>query len=290
MATFSCLALPASGLTLTPPSHPSFAALVEDIRQRSEVHHPGSPFPASLEFAAVLLNQGPRALAGLALEWRYEAADGSHYSSRSLRAFGRGVLLPFGARPQDVTVDTYWSTIFPGSKRLLAESVMCGDNTGVRPPAEDEIRRGGIRAGGGGGGNGSQVDTARLRAVTLAIDGAFFSDGLFAGANHLHLWDDIYYEAEVRTEIAQIARRASERGATPAEAMADVLRYTGEPMNSLRPPIAMRGREPQADDFRAWHRHSFAFGLAHTPARNDDAVLKKLIGWLDTPRPRLHRA
>jgi hypothetical protein len=49
MATFSCLDLPASGLTLTPPSHPDFAALVEDIRQRSAVHRPDNPFPASLE-------------------------------------------------------------------------------------------------------------------------------------------------------------------------------------------------------------------------------------------------
>jgi hypothetical protein len=61
----------------------------------------------------------------------------------------------------------YWQTIFPGSKRYLAESGLVGDNTDVRPPGDDEKSRGVIGAVGGGGGGSSREP---IRQITLALD------------------------------------------------------------------------------------------------------------------------
>jgi hypothetical protein len=53
----------------------------------------------------------------------------------------------------------------------------------VRPPQPDELWKGG--GFGVGGAGGSRRSLSPLKSVTLAIDGAFFLDGGFAGPDTL---------------------------------------------------------------------------------------------------------
>jgi hypothetical protein len=49
------------------------------------------------------------------------------------------LLLPLQRRDESATkLLIYWQTIFSGSKRYIGESGLAGDNTDVRPPADDE--------------------------------------------------------------------------------------------------------------------------------------------------------
>src|SRR5580658_3727043 len=110
------------------------------------------------------------------LVWRYEEAGGRIYTRSYAMPSARRVLLPFGASPSSLKLQTYWSTILPGSKRYVGENEMAGDNTDVRLPADDEIWKGG---GGGGAGGGNRTSATPIKSVTLNIDGVFFTDGEF---------------------------------------------------------------------------------------------------------------
>src|SRR5215469_9780465 len=69
-----------------------------------------------------------------------------------------------------------WQTIFSGSKRYIGKSGLVGDNTDVRPPADDE-KWGGVIIAGRRGRGGNNLDL--IRQVTLVLDGVFFLDGEF---------------------------------------------------------------------------------------------------------------
>lgn len=149
MVSFTCEDLHAQGLTLISPAAAAFAVMTEDIRRRTQIQNPdGPPFPPepipnNLEFAAILHKYNEKAVAGLAIEWKFEDVRGHHYKSRFTSAFGRNLLLPFGARPAQLALYGYWHTILPGSKRLLADAKIFGNNIDVRPPRGEEVWRGG---------------------------------------------------------------------------------------------------------------------------------------------------
>ena len=295
MASFSCVDLHANGLTLISPNNNEFAPLLEDIRRRTQVRNPdGPPFPPepipdNLEFAAILLNHSEKAVAGLALEWQFEDVTGHRYSSRSTSAFGRALLLPFGFRPEQLAVQGYWHTILPGSKRLLADRSIFGDNTDVRAPRSDEVWRGGaVRAGGGGR---ALTDTSRVRNVVLVIDGAFFVDGEFLGPNQMRLWEDVYHEGEVKIEAAHIAGDGKRSGRSATDIMVDIDRYTGPPPDPRSLPPMARRETVEAEDFRRWHRGQLASWFSYLRQQGgDEAVVDKLVSWLDTPLPKLRRS
>ena len=186
MASFSCKDLHAHGVSLLPPSNADFARLLEDIRRRAQAVVTGKPpflpksIPDDLEFAAILLNHSGKAIVGLATEWQFEVSTGHRYSRRfsGMQGLGGNLLTPFGVPPERLAFLRYWQSIFSGSKRLLADSQMFGDNTDVRLPQGSELWRGGVGGSGGGGNSGSRSD---LKGVTLLLDGAFFDDGEFVG-------------------------------------------------------------------------------------------------------------
>jgi hypothetical protein len=136
----------------------------------------------------------------------------------------------------------YWQSILPGSKRLLHGNGMFGDNTDVRPPQGAEVWRGGGFMMSGGSNNRPDPDT--LRSVVLVIDGVLFEDGEFVGPNEMHLWEEVYYDREVKLGAAHIASEEKARGRSAAEIIAEVDRYTGPPLGppQMLPPMARRGR------------------------------------------------
>jgi hypothetical protein len=181
---FLCEDLPRHGVVLVPPTAEDYDLLLEDIQHRANAPDEGSPpfperfrpriIPEERPTSAILLNQNAKSIAGLQVIWRF-VTDAGRSFRHSRGMLSANNLLPFNQQSESTTKwYTYWQTIFPSSKRYLGESGMMGDNTDVRPPAEDEKWRGGIITGGGSGGGKSREP---IRQVTLVLDGVFFLDG-----------------------------------------------------------------------------------------------------------------
>ena len=222
--------LPKFGVILVPPSAPEFPALLTDIRKRIENPVAGSPPapPAGNDPdapAMILRNNSKTGIAALSWIWKTQTADGrSTPSSTSMMGSGPSVLAPFSLDERLRKLLAYWQVVLPGSKRLIRDNELLGDNSDVRPPHDDEIWKGGIVSGSGGG-------YLRFRspviAITLALDGVFFVDGGFAGPDTLHNFDRFTAEVNARLEVAKIARDGHNRNLALAAIFEKIEAVTG---------------------------------------------------------------
>src|SRR5580698_4112070 len=135
--------------------------------------------------------------------------------------------------------NTFWNTIFPGSKRLMTcGGSTFGDNTDVRPPAPDDLSR-----GGGWMSVGHVRRPDGLKPVKLTLDGVFFVEGGFAGPNRLGSWEETVFAADADLACAALAREARRKGTAPAEFFAHLSAFTGQteqrmpPMPLSRSPV-----------------------------------------------------
>jgi hypothetical protein len=132
---------------------------------------------------------------------------------------------------------------------------------------------------------------SRFRSVELVLDGVFFSDGEFLGPNQMHLWEDVYYDCEVKLEAARIAAQGKREARSAQEIVAEVNRFTGPPSDLRELPPMASGEPVNAEDFRKWHRGQLARQISsQTQYQGDDGVVKMLLSWLETPSPKLRRA
>jgi len=202
---FHCEDLARYGVVLSEPSPEELYDLRADLERRWRARAVGCP-PVDEEAlgrlipgeTAVLENRADVAIAGLAYYWSVREAQGE-----------RAIHIRIQGGPQPKALDqriekfaAYWNTIFPGSRRLIPfRGGPIGDNTDVRPPGEDELRRGsGIGGGMGGSHSGQPREPARL-----TLDGVLFVDGGFAGPNKLGWFDRMMIAPEVRAEFAALA-------------------------------------------------------------------------------------
>lgn len=154
--------LPEFGLHLVSSEDHRFRALVHDIEQHPQ---PFSSWPLDdLTNAAVLLNESGKAIVVLAFAWRYTSENGTIRSSRYANlgsSMQMDILNGRSAVPQDLG-----TCILAGSKRLITERGMFGNNLDVL--TEEQSRHGRSYAGaGGGGGARSRLNEqiASIRAV-----------------------------------------------------------------------------------------------------------------------------
>ena len=118
------------GLHFITPDDSAFSGLVRDIQSRPQ---PFGPPPASdLSAAAVLLNQSGKAIVTLSYVLKYMTA-GCHTSTSHYSSLCSSAQMDFLSGRAGVTRDLF-SFILPGSKRLITQEGMCGDNSDVLPP------------------------------------------------------------------------------------------------------------------------------------------------------------
>jgi hypothetical protein len=298
---FLCEDLPKHGLVLVPPSSDDYGSLLSDIQRRLAGPVDGSPplpeqfrpriVPEDRPTSAILLNRSSKAIVALQVVWRFETETGRSYRNSQGILSAQGLLLPFD-RPNDAQLKLYgyWHTILPGSKRYLGESGMVGDNTDVRPPAEEEKWRGGIMSGGGSG-NATSRDP--IKQVTLVLDGVFFLDGEFVGPNAERLFERTVADAEAHLIVARIAKEGHNKGLPPKNILAEIERATGPAPE--RPPMDLAFRNPGAsqEDFRKAALQTLAFQLAgrrrfrQTP--NEEQTVFMVLTWNDTVLPHLRK-
>jgi hypothetical protein len=134
------------GLTFVTSNDPAFPSLLHDLESRPQPF--GSWPTGDLNSAAVLLNQSGKAIIVLAYVWRYTTVEGVTRTSLYSNLGSSMQLEVLNGRAE--VVRDLGSFILPGSKRLITEQGMFGNNLDVLP--RDEIARGGGYIGAGGGG------------------------------------------------------------------------------------------------------------------------------------------
>jgi hypothetical protein len=159
--------------------------------------------------AAVLINNTGRAIVAMAWFWRYTRQDGKARTS-SFSNFGsnaqRDVLCGHSKVWRDLG-----TFILPGSKRLITERGIFGNNLDVLTP--DELPRAQGYCGGWGGGSAGRDDTAEMRAE-LVLDLAILEDGLCAGPDESALYASLNDALELQGAAAREAASALEAGAS----------------------------------------------------------------------------
>lgn len=232
------------GVRLVPPDDPRFPALRDDILSRPQPfpHWPAGDAPN----AAVLLNESGKAILVLAYEWRFECADGTSSFARyeNLSSSQQmDILLGRNPIPRDLG-----TAILAGSKRLLTEDGMFGNNLDVLPGRRD--LQGLSYAGGGSGGRGSRDGTS-VAAIELVLDLAIFEDGLCAGLDQHGLAAAITRSLEEQSSAEARAATAIRDGASSGAIF------------EMLVPLARESGPGPADRPRRVFQGSFVHGATH---------------------------
>jgi hypothetical protein len=213
------------GLPLIIPSDPTFGHLSEEIRSRD-------PFPARTRETpargAVLENKTGRAVVTLAHVWRYTEQNGKTRTSRhSNLGSGRQMDVLMG---KEKGLRDQWSFILPGSKRLITENNMLGDNSDVIEPYE--LPPGGGRGFAGGTARGTtERDDDGLIGIELSIDVAILDDGLCVGPDETGLCERLKEEMQLQKETAMKIVERLQEGASEGQIF-EIL----QPLARFEPP------------------------------------------------------
>jgi hypothetical protein len=108
------------------------------------------------------------------------------------------------------------SFILPGSKRLITEQRMFGNNLDVLP--RDEIaRRGGYIGAGGGGRLSKGISDEQIVGIELCFELAIFEDGLCVGPDESGLFESLTEALESQRCTAQEVVTALRNGASEGQ-------------------------------------------------------------------------
>lgn len=196
------------GLPLIARDDPSFDSLVSDIERHPG---PGPGLPDVLpDRAAVLVNNTGRAIIAVEWFWRYISHDGEARTSRfsNLGSSAQCDVLT-GRFPAGRDLGTF---VLPGSKRLITERGIFGNNLDVLTPEELPRGRGYCGAWGGWGSHRESAD-AEL-AAELALDLVILDDGLCVGPDESALYESLNSSLDLRRTAAQEAAEALQAGAS----------------------------------------------------------------------------
>jgi hypothetical protein len=224
------------GLPLVTPNDPEFASLVRDIESRPQLFD--LPPVGDTDAAAVLLNQSGKAVIALAHVCRYTSVEGVTRTSRCSNLCS-GMQLDMLTGQAKARQDIH-SSILPGSKRLITERGMFGNNLDVLPP--ESWPRGGGHGGSlsySGFHGGTSED--QIAGIELCLDFAIFEDGLCAGPDESGLFESTVEALERIRHTAQAAMTALRSGASEGQVFDLVL-----PLARHTPELAPGGRRHQS--------------------------------------------
>lgn len=222
--------LPEFGLPLITQDDRSFDALVSEIESHAG---PGPVRPPDVsDRAAVLLNNTGMAIIAVEWFWRYTSRDGKTRTSRFSNlgsSAQRDVLTGRSKVSRDLG-----TFILPGSKRLITELGILGNNLDVLTP--DELPHAKGYCGGWGGGSSRRENDTELAAAELVLDLVILEDGLCVGPDESALYEALNESLDVQLTAAQEAVRALKVGAS-----------VGQVFEIVRPLARHRPPQPQTE-------------------------------------------
>ena len=231
MAELSYRGLAEFGLPLVTREDLTFATLVRDIEELLEPRLAGPALDS--DRAAVLLNNTGRAIIGTEFVWRYTARAGKTRTTRFssfVSSAQREVLTGKAKVGRDLG-----TFILPGSKRLITERGIFGNNLDVLAPEElpraQGYRGGGFGGGGFGGGGPRGGAESEIAAIELVLDLVILEDGLCVGPDESGLYEALNESLDLQRRAAQEAVTALQAGASEGR-LFEIIR----PLARQRPP------------------------------------------------------
>lgn len=267
--------LPEFGLPFVTPEDPKFPGLVQEIQKRPQPF--GLQPTGDLSNAAVLLNLSGKAIVTLAYMWRYTMSDGRTRTSRHSN-LGSSMQMDALTGRSGVAHDR-GSFILSGSKRLITQEGMFGDNFDVIP--ESGIHSGSYVGMGAAGRLRTGPDDQKVARIELYLDVVFFDDGLCVGPDEFSLFESVTDDLELRGKTAQEIVEALRNG-TSAGRVFEMLQ-----------PLARHGG-PDAIGVRRGHPRPLLTMFANMAInRLINLSGPELLAWFEgasAPSPiRLHR-
>lgn len=203
--------LAAFGLHLVTPAQNGFASLVHDIESRPE---PFGSWPIDdLSNAAVLLNETGNAILSISSSWRYTNVRGGTHSSRYSNLGSSSIQLDVLSGRSEVVQD-FGTFILPGSKRLITEHGMFGNNLDVL--GQDPRPHGGGYVGAARGGT-RNTTSEKIVVVELILDLAILDDGRCLGPDESGLLESLIENLERIRSTAEQAAAALRDGASAGQ-------------------------------------------------------------------------
>jgi hypothetical protein len=225
------------GLPLIARDDPSFAVLISEIESHPG---PGPAWPSALsDRAAVLLNNTGRAIIAIEWFWRYTSGDGKARTSRFSNlgsSAQRDALTGHSKVRRDLG-----TFVLPGSKRLITERGIFGNNLDVLSPEEMPCAQG--YCGGWGGGSAREPAETELAAMELVLDLVILEDGLCVGPDESALYEALNESLALQRTAAQEAVEVLEAGASVGkvfEIVRPLARHSPPPPQTQR-----RSRHPR---------------------------------------------
>ena len=267
--------LPEYGLLFVTPSDAPFQSLVEGIAKFPLI---GPEPPQTVETGAVLLNQSGKTIITQTHVWAYTNSDGRTFSTRRSDLVSSAQIDALTGEQDER--NGILSFILPGSKRLITEAGVFGNNSDVLPPESMPSIRG---FGGGHGSGGRGLDRGEIVEIQLTLDVAIFDDGLCVGPDSSGLFESLTLDLERRRETARQIVDELRRGASRSQIF-EILR-----------PLASRQRSGPDREEPHWRHNSILWFFA-TPAidRLVNVSDQDLFAWFEKsasdPRVGLHRA
>ncbi len=175
---------------------------------------------------------------GISYVWRYVTATGTAHTSRCSN-LGSSVQLDVLTGRSGVTRDI-GTFILPGSKRLITERGMFGNNLDVLGAGEGS--RGGGYMGAGGGGRTSSDE--EIVATELILDSAILDAGRCIGPDEFGMVESVGDDLELIRRTAEQAVAALRSGGSAGEIF-ELLR----PLAHRRPTRAPQGQSRSRSPF-----------------------------------------
>lgn len=222
MLTTSYRDLARHGVLFVLPEDSQFSSMLENVRACELRLLPDE----GLDYAAILCNQSDKAIVALAYVWEFTGHDGKKHqvAFNNLGSSGQFDVL----RGTAGVVRERYGAILPGSKRLITEHDLYGDNSDVLPE-EDVAPR--------------DLLSRRVRPVSigpkwaqveLRMDAVFFEDGLCVGPDQLGWIKRVIKGFDEERSAAHDCAHALRRGATRGNLFDRVRGMAG---NSKEQPI-----------------------------------------------------
>jgi hypothetical protein len=194
------------GLPLLTPESSDYPARFEEIRNRPMQVGPvidGIPVRA-----AILENRTGRAVIILSYVWRYTTATGqTRTTRRSNLGSSRQMDILMG---REKAVRDVSSFILPGSRRLITEDGIFGDNS-------DVLARQPTTGGGWGRGTGGREteEPIGIVRIVLELDAVILEDGLCLGPDESRLRESLIEQMATQANTAREIAEVLRAGATP---------------------------------------------------------------------------
>ena len=215
------------GLPIVTADDPAFQSLLSDILSRPEPFD--SWLTGDMEGAAVLLNQSGKAIVALAYVWSYTTLEGDTRTNRCSN-LGSSRQLDFLNGRGKVARDL-GTFILAGSKRLITQQGMCGNNLDVLPP-EEGVHGRSYSGVGGGGSSRLGIESDKIAAQELRLDLVIFEDGSCAGPDASGLLNNLKESLELQRSACQKAVTALRNGASNGEVF-DIIRPLARQQQSV---------------------------------------------------------